>query len=134
MFRLFWKLSYLQGNYYISYTNKDNYYIKSLRCTMAPPITRVFFFFLFFFSLRWTVFFSSFAWRFCPLDQRKINCLHRFWKFSCFISAPVQASFRLQKPVSLLSVYTSRLEREILDEIGVPNAKVSCQDWAVIFF
>ncbi|RWR92859.1 inverted formin-2 [Cinnamomum micranthum f. kanehirae] len=40
-------------------------------------------------------------------------------------AAPVQASFRLQKPVSLLSVYTSRLERELLDEIGVPNAKVS---------
>ncbi|XP_011623989.1 uncharacterized protein LOC18435814 isoform X1 [Amborella trichopoda] len=39
--------------------------------------------------------------------------------------AIVQASFRLEKPMSLLSSHTQRLEYDIMDEIGVPNTKVS---------
>lgn len=46
--------------------------------------------------------------------------------------APVQASFRLQRPVSLLTAYTSELESDILDEIGMPNTKVKCQDSAAV--
>ncbi|RWR78584.1 mastermind-like domain-containing protein 1 isoform X1 [Cinnamomum micranthum f. kanehirae] len=45
--------------------------------------------------------------------------------FDAGFVAPVQASFRLQRPVSLLTAYTSELESEILDEIGMPNTKVS---------
>ncbi|XP_058089577.1 verprolin-like isoform X3 [Magnolia sinica] len=38
---------------------------------------------------------------------------------------PVQATFRLQKPVSLLVEHTSWLEHDIYEEIGVPNTNVS---------
>lgn len=39
--------------------------------------------------------------------------------------AHVQASFRLEKPVSQLILYIERLEDEIFDEISLPNTKVA---------
>ncbi|KAI0494885.1 hypothetical protein KFK09_025031 [Dendrobium nobile] len=40
-------------------------------------------------------------------------------------SAEIQASFILEKPFSLLALHARRLEYDIFEEIGVPNAKVS---------
>ncbi|XP_020582909.1 uncharacterized protein LOC110026352 isoform X2 [Phalaenopsis equestris] len=40
-------------------------------------------------------------------------------------SAEIQAGFILQKPLSLLTMHIKRLEYDILEEIGVPNSKVS---------
>ncbi|XP_008797302.2 uncharacterized protein LOC103712530 [Phoenix dactylifera] len=40
-------------------------------------------------------------------------------------SAKIQASFILQKPISLLADESERLEYDIYEEIGVPNTKVS---------
>ncbi|PKU84638.1 hypothetical protein MA16_Dca015497 [Dendrobium catenatum] len=39
--------------------------------------------------------------------------------------AEIHASFILEKPFSLLALHTRRLEYDIFEEIGVPNAKVS---------
>ncbi|CAA6664935.1 unnamed protein product [Spirodela intermedia] len=52
------------------------------------------------------------------------------WAFclSCFFSASIQASFVLQKPLSLVSSYSAHLEYDIFEEIGVPNTKVSIID------
>lgn len=44
--------------------------------------------------------------------------------FYMHISATVQASFRLQKPVSLLIPHIERLEYDISGEVGVPHTKV----------
>lgn len=57
-----------------------------------------------------------------------------FWQFYCCFSAPVQASFRLQRPVSLLTAYTTVLERDIFGEIGFPNTTVWCQDFSAVPF
>lgn len=46
--------------------------------------------------------------------------------------ATVQAFFRLQKPVSQLVPHIGKLEYDINDEIGVPNAKVFHQSSAVM--
>lgn len=46
-------------------------------------------------------------------------------KDSIKLSAAVQAYFRLQKPVSELVPHIGRLEYDITDEIGVPQAKVA---------
>ncbi|CAA7401573.1 unnamed protein product [Spirodela intermedia] len=43
-------------------------------------------------------------------------------------SASIQASFVLQKPLSLVSSYSAHLEYDIFEEIGVPNTKVSIID------
>lgn len=40
-------------------------------------------------------------------------------------SAEIQASFILQKPISLLLAESERLEYDIFEDIGVPNSKVS---------
>ncbi|MQM02062.1 hypothetical protein Taro_034826 [Colocasia esculenta] len=40
-------------------------------------------------------------------------------------SAPIQASFILQKPISLVASYIGQLEYDIFEEVGVPNTKVS---------
>ncbi|PKA49998.1 hypothetical protein AXF42_Ash017537 [Apostasia shenzhenica] len=40
-------------------------------------------------------------------------------------SAEIQASFILQKPLSLLASHTEKLEYDIFEEIGIPNTKVS---------
>lgn len=51
-----------------------------------------------------------------------------------FISATVQAYFRLEKPVPQLIPYIERLEYDIYSEIGVPYTKVSPQASALIFY
>lgn len=48
----------------------------------------------------------------------------RYKWLSCFISAEIQASLVLQKPISLLGTKAARLENDILEEIGIPNTKV----------
>lgn len=48
----------------------------------------------------------------------------RYKWLSCFISAEIQASLVLQKPISLLGTNAARLENDILEEIGIPNTKV----------
>lgn len=50
------------------------------------------------------------------------------------ISAHVQASFRLEKPVSQLIPYIERLEDEIFDEISLPNTKVLVKLLLLHFF
>ncbi|RRT49526.1 hypothetical protein B296_00052344 [Ensete ventricosum] len=42
----------------------------------------------------------------------------------CFISAEIQASLVLQKPISLLATNAARLENDIFEELGIPNTKV----------
>ncbi|KAL5992879.1 hypothetical protein ACLOJK_013798 [Asimina triloba] len=56
-------------------------------------------------------------------------------------AAPVQASFRLPKPVEMLTAHTSWLEHDINDEIGVPDTKVSIiamnpisENWTTVVF
>ncbi|URE35650.1 hypothetical protein MUK42_15942 [Musa troglodytarum] len=41
------------------------------------------------------------------------------------MNAEIQASLVLQKPISLLATNAARLENDILEEIGIPNTKVS---------
>ncbi|XP_065021138.1 uncharacterized protein LOC135585089 isoform X1 [Musa acuminata AAA Group] len=41
------------------------------------------------------------------------------------LHAEIQASLVLQKPISLLGTNAARLENDILEEIGIPNTKVS---------
>ncbi|KAG1366656.1 DNA-directed RNA polymerase II subunit RPB1 [Cocos nucifera] len=63
-------------------------------------------------AIFWLPPFSSFRSGFVPSDPDSA-------------SAEIQASFILQKPISLLAAESERLEYDIFEEIGVPNTKVS---------
>lgn len=49
-------------------------------------------------------------------------------------SATVQASFRLEKPVSQLIPYIERLENDLFGEIALPNTEVSTKFLFTVFF
>lgn len=60
------------------------------------------------------------------MQVKLLNLLMIFFPLKIF-SATVQASFRLERPVSQLIPYIERLEYDIFTEIALPNTKVSAK-------